>query len=299
MRRFVTGPRSWRPLVGAAAAATVAAALWAPSSGGALAAPAAAKTFDVTTSQCTGPGSLVAAVTAANNNPGRDTIRFRSGLAVQASGCPPVYGGAGYQPGHYFLAKVTESVTFEGNGAKLAGAIYWLNESGNFNPGYCPDSKTGVLRLATTPGFLEVGRRGADNSGIDVAVHNLSMDQVSSVARVRAGGSLELDGVTATKIYSNDKDCGEPAVLLDENSSGRILNSTFASVINNAEADTIMGTGIVAGYHARHLYVLNSQFVQSRGGYGLVWWGNDAGATANVVSSQFNDAEGILAYGGT
>ena len=56
---------------------------------------AQAATYTVTSSQCSGPDSIVAAIDQANLNPGTDTIEFASGLQVTTittGGCelPPI-----------------------------------------------------------------------------------------------------------------------------------------------------------------------------------------------------------------
>ncbi len=49
-----------------------------------------AATFNVSSSSCTGAGSIVEAMTLANANVGADTIALTPGLAIDASSCPPV-----------------------------------------------------------------------------------------------------------------------------------------------------------------------------------------------------------------
>ena len=57
-------------------------------------------TFYVTSSDCTGSGSFVEAVTLANNNPGHDTISFLvDQIEASELKCPPV----GNKPAEFIL----------------------------------------------------------------------------------------------------------------------------------------------------------------------------------------------------
>ena len=46
-------------------------------------------TYTVTSTSCTGPGSITEAMAKANANPGEDTISFTAGLQIDAGQCLP------------------------------------------------------------------------------------------------------------------------------------------------------------------------------------------------------------------
>ena len=54
------------------------------------AAAAVGMTYVVTSTSCTGPGSIVEAIALANANPGEDTIQLVPGLQIDATTCPPI-----------------------------------------------------------------------------------------------------------------------------------------------------------------------------------------------------------------
>ncbi|MFM8174000.1 MAG: hypothetical protein ACKN81_10700, partial [Pirellulaceae bacterium] len=70
-------------------------------------------------------GSFAWAVDQANSNPGVDTIRVQSGLHINVDDAVTVPGGS-----HAWLAKFTESVIVEGNGATLVGNPTYVTSGG-------------------------------------------------------------------------------------------------------------------------------------------------------------------------
>ena len=86
---------------------------------------------------------------------------------------------AGFQgaSNDYFMVQATESVIFEGNGARLVGAWVWITSGGLVTPigpsGICYDPSVGDLIQSQTPGFIKVGAYGQDNSAITVTVRDL------------------------------------------------------------------------------------------------------------------------------
>ncbi len=161
-----------------------------------------AATYTVTSTGCFGAGSIDEAVTLANNNPGTDTITFTQGLEIQAGSC----GGPSTVPkSEYFIAHVTESVVFEGNGARLLGSIKWVSSGGIINPlDSCPANNPTDIVLALTPGFIRVGEQGQNNSNIEVIVRDLELRELNSVARVESKGTLILEYLIANDILSKN-----------------------------------------------------------------------------------------------
>ena len=52
------------------------------------------------------------------------------------------------------------------------------------------------------PGFLEIGKFRADNSGIDVTVKNLTIKQFNQVAVIQKNASLVLENFTAIETWA-------------------------------------------------------------------------------------------------
>ena len=142
---------------------------------------AAPMTYTVTSTSCKGPGSITEAMALANANPGEDTITFTQDLQISADSMPDIRRGV------RFFLQATESVIFEGNGAKLVGQIAWVT-SGGLNTPIGPDAECpGKWRRLDHGGDagLHRGRKyGQDNSAITVTVRDLDMHELNSVADI-------------------------------------------------------------------------------------------------------------------
>ncbi len=206
---------------------------------------AAGTTFSVTSKQCLGPGSITQAVTDANAHPGADVISFTPGLVVDGGSCPDNTTQPGYAKWNYFMARVTESVTFEGNGARIQGQQFWLNPSGVKAMGQCPTTDYGTVMVASTPGFVLVGSAGGvDNAGIDVEVHDLNMDQLNSIASVRKNASLRITGSKMTNI-TRAVDCGGDGLISVHDGSLDLVDSEINSSFNWQKEDVLFAAGII------------------------------------------------------
>ena len=53
-------------------------------------ATAVGTTYTVTSTSCTGPGSITEAMALANANPGKDTITFTEDLQISVDQCPQI-----------------------------------------------------------------------------------------------------------------------------------------------------------------------------------------------------------------
>ena len=95
--------------------------------------------------------------------------------------------------------QITESVTIEGNSTLLHGANLWISDTGIVNRfdtgGECPRHPY-VLGGISFSLFM-IGERNTNNSGIEVTIENLVVDNVSQLGNVRDGARLTLRGVTA------------------------------------------------------------------------------------------------------
>jgi hypothetical protein len=261
---------------------------------------ARAATFTVTSPDgaATGAGSLVWAIGQANGNPGTDTITFTTNLVVSVVDSPPVYGGPGFDPAHYYLGHITESVVFEGNGATLAGLLYWVGVDGTGNRFSRPaPGAPGSSSIITTinPGFIEVGTRQQNNAGIDVTVRNMHFDQLTSFANVRSNATLTVDSCSLNRIYDIALDGERPAIQAWEGASVTIKNTSFKDVINWGHAIQSFWVGAIAGIPgANRLQVENCRFSSSSTVGAINWGGNQA----FIVNSQFLDAGGVNHFGG-
>ena len=112
------------------------------------AAAAVGTTYTVTSTSCTGPGSITEAMANANANSGEDTITFTKDLRIDAATCPDVPENSE----QFWILNATESVTFEGNGAELIGAMLWINSAGDVSPlNTCPlESNGNVFAFGNT-----------------------------------------------------------------------------------------------------------------------------------------------------
>ena len=197
-------------------------------------AAAAPMTYNVTSTACTGAGSITEAMDMANTNPGEDTISFTPGLVVDFRNCPP--NPAPPDPKNYFTLQAEESVIFEGNGAKLFGEMIWIDESGINRAGQdCPVA--GDLIQALTPGFITVGVERNDNADITVTVRELNMEGLSAVAVIQNNASLVMEDLTLKKIYSQPNDgCIQPAISAGPGANFSAYRTEWNGIWNDSGA---------------------------------------------------------------
>jgi len=260
--------------------------------------PAAAEptTYTVTSTQCEGTGSITAAMNEANANFGADIITFTPNLQIKVDDCPT----ESISNRDYFILQATESVTFEGNDARLVGELQWINNSGDITPlNDCPEAPT--ILVTSTPGFIKVGRPNEDNSAISVTVRGLDLFELNSVARIEKNASLVLEDASLDRIISHVISCRTPAVLGKEGANFSALRTSWNTILNFSEPS---GPGLFAGAISNDtfdpvggdLIIEDSDFFRVGQGNAIYWSGQPQSAV-NVVSSIFDDAGGIIVAG--
>jgi hypothetical protein len=266
------------------------------------ASPASADTFDVTSTSCTGPGSLVEAVNKANSTPGADTIEFKAGLVVDADGCPDEL----LTGDEAWIAQVTDDLTIEGNGATLKGKNGWVTTNGADTPlSRCPDTGfRGDVLYAQTPGLFRVGDRLTDNSNLKVEIKNLKLFELEAIAQLYNAASLTLDGVTAERIFSS-RACNRSAIEVTSplinppptigDSKVVLKNNLWKFVVNWDYVSAISPIGHIGAISGKGMLAIeNSQFFQVGTG-GFISW-NDG--DVSIVSSRMDVAGGIVRFPG-
>ncbi len=255
---------------------------------------ASAATYTVTSTSCTGPGSITEAMDLANANPGEDTITFTKDLQVDAAGCPN-----DPRPNYYIL-QATESVVFEGNGARLFGRIVWITSGGLNTPigaeALCP-SESGDLLIALTPGFIKVGTYGQDNSAITVSVRDLDMYELNSLARIEKNASLILEDLTLNRIIAGNRDCTTSAIRAEEGANFTARRTVWDEVWNGSfDVAPNASLGAIVGFpNAGNLTIEDSTFKYVF--KGTIHWGGRSGDKVNIITSRFTEAGGIHIQG--
>lgn len=256
-----------------------------------LTSPAWSATFDVTSTRCTGPNSIVEAIDNANALAGVDTISIQSGLEIQFVTCP--IGLYDYAP---YAGDVKESVIIEGNGATLQGIQNWVNTSGTLNPEGCPSEIPGVIVTSESPGFLRIGDSGADNSAIEVQISHLTANDLSAFARVHEGAQLDLRDVHLIDLQDAIRQCSRNAIDGDPGSSISMVDSTIENFKNYGTSATksIWNAALAIGHGS--LYVKDSLISKRFAGIpGGALYADSSDVT--VVSSRFYNAGGFSFLG--
>ena len=251
-------------------------------------AAAVGTTYTVTSTSCTGPGTITEAIALANANPGEDTIVITPNLVIDAFLCqrmPP--------PSENYFAQVTESVTIEGNGATLGGAQAWVTSGGLITPLSCPDQPNDVI-TGVTPGFLQVGQYGQSNPDLEVVIKNLNLYELAAIAVVEIDAKLTLDGVKAKRILSAPG-CITPAINVDKGGSLTLINNDWDTVFNWQDVVATYATSpaIASAEDAGTLNIVNSLFYLTQISGFISWWGGDV----NIVSTQMLNTGGIIHFG--
>ena len=269
--------------------------------------PAAAEpmTYLVTSDACEGPGSITEAMTSANGNPGEDTISFDADVVVDFRKCPP--NPAPPDPNDYFALQATESVVFEGNGAKLFGEMFWVDLSGINRAGQaCLDQANGDLIVTLTPGFIKVGVRGEGeaNSDITVTVRELDIEGLSAVATIEEDASLVMEDLTVKSIYSSPNEgCLQPAILANTGANFSAYRTGWNDIWNDFTVQAgVVFLGAISsvssdeGQESGNLTIEESSFTGIRES-GVISWAGKDDSEVNIVSSRFADAGGISVDG--
>ena len=261
-------------------------------------AAAAPETYTVTSTQCEGDGSITEAMGLANANPGEDTISFDADLVVDFRNCPP--NPAPADPKNYFTLQATESVIFEGNGAKLFGEMVWIDGNGINRAGQdC--AVAGDIIQALTPGFITVGVKGNDNADITVTVRELNMEGLSAVAVIQNNASLVMEDLTLKKIFSQPDDgCVQPAISAGPGANFSAYRTVWNNIWNAGRAiGGVPSNGAIGSFGTGgrgNLTIEDSLFVRVAEA-GAISWDGQAGSEVNIVSSRFEIAGGIAISG--
>ena len=270
--------------------------------GGVLALPAAtagatSSTFRVTTGECSGPGSILEAVSLANANPGTDTILvdvpnvhlFRP--IDPGFVCAPTIGDAP------FVLKITESVVIDGQGAEFSADPLFADPNGLINDvqaGRCPD-ESGDHMIAAPVSFAEIGVYGQDNSAINVTFQQMNVTKMSRLALVHGNASLTIDGMNAESLTDLSHNCDNSTIKVESGGNLTITNSWFNdSVMAGMDAGT---NAFIFGSRAGNLTIRNTLFSDIRNMQSVRWSAPSTKKVA-IVSSQFQGAGGI-SVGGT
>lgn len=256
-------------------------------------------TFNVTSTECSGPGSITDAIQQANVNPGPDTISITPNLQIG----PVIEGTCGLlntDSGSFYMATVSDDLVIEGNGARIWGAQYWVTPEGLTNlKGDCPSSRDTIVR--NSPGFARI------DLGAELEVDNLTFFNLSAFARVEDGSSLTVKNSLLDNIldFAVPGRCDRPAIWApgDAVVDITIENSRLIEILNAGDDlgprnpaffnDLVFwGSTVIEGKGKltidRSTFAINGGAVQWRGG------------TVNMVSSRFGTFSGWMnLYGGT
>lgn len=260
--------------------------------------------FFVTSSNCTGAGSIMEAIRQANTNLGHDNIIFTPGLTVNIDkdSCGFDVFQQGFSFYNFYLGVVNESVSFIGNGALLSGCQIWLNNRLQWNAvgsGVCPQDDLAWLRCYS-PGFIRVGERGLNNNGIRVDVSNLRAKNLEQLVQLEEGASLNIDGSYFESIFPLEQ-CTVSPIVGEGLNVINVTRTTFKDCWTwDKRRDTIYnGLGVINS-NGPSLYVYNSSFVQCKTQYSITFNGQSSADVANIVSSRFEGlSEGLFAFKGT
>lgn len=258
---------------------------------------ATATTFHVTTGECSGAGSILEAVAAANANPGDDTIiidvpeiHFFKPIAAGYV-CAPVNGDAAP------VLSITDSVTINGQGVEISATPIFLDQNGFVNDvqgGRCPGDSND--RLVEAPvSFAEIGTYGQDNSGIHVTFADMTVTKMSGLAKVRSNASLTIQAVTASNITDLSDHCDNPAILAEAGANLTITDSWFKDSVM-AATDLYGINSFIFGGDAGDLTIRTSLFTDIDN-MQSVYWSAPSTSKVAIVSSQFLGAGGMTVIG--
>jgi hypothetical protein len=280
-------------LITISAAALLLAALITPSA----TAGALGTTYHVTTGECSGAGSILEAVAAANASPGADTILIDvpSVHLFQpiAAGyvCAPPTGSAP------FVLKITESVTIDGQGAEFSANPAFLDPNGFMNdvqPGRCPAESNDHMVVAPVS-FVEIGTYGQDNSLIEVTLQNMNVTKMSRLASVHQNATLTINALNAENITDLSANCDNAAIRVETGGNLTITDSWFNDSVMAGQ--DFGSNAFIFASGAGNLTIRNSLFSDLRNTQAVRWTAPSTKKVA-IVSSQFQGAGGMT-VGGT
>ncbi len=254
---------------------------------------AQAATFQVTSPQCSGPGSIVDAVNQANSTPGIDTITFPNNFIINRISQTACQIPVTNDPSQFYMATVTEDLIFEGRGVRLEATPLWVTVDGltNIND-QCPSLTPGATVISEAPGFLRV----EDN--VTVQISDMSFSQLSALIQLRDNATVTINNSQARHIIDWFNNCDRPAIWgAGGQVNVNINNSSFDLMTNHQRpigtpGHTVLWTAAITAEDGAVLNVENSQFTSAN--RGAIQWGG----TANIVNSQFINSGWINANNG-
>ena len=262
-------------------------------------APASANTYQVTSSLCNGGGgTLEWAVQQANANPGPDIINIYFGLEIDGDSCSVGFW-SNVEPADYYMITVTDSLTIEGNGARVIGHMSWIDSNGNLNNhSSCPWSMPKVVVTNIPPGFIKVGTKSnpTANAGLTVTVKNFNISQLNSIARVNEGASLTLDTVNTHDIWSFYRGCGEtPPLIGQKNVNVTLKNSRWDRILTWSAYLVPELPGETIAAESGNLTIENSKLFSMDAA--AVSWDGTATNKVNIVTTEIFNSGGIAVRG--
>lgn len=241
-------------------------------------------TFNVTSNDLTGPGSLLKAVELANQTPGLDTIQFEPGLQIDLTNGP--------LSGELGVVRLTESAVIDGAHSTVFSTPVWISSAGDINNDSTVDNPF-TIEASPSMRFLQVGTVGEDNSGIEVTVRNLKAEQLNQFARGELNSSLTVENVEMT---------GFRAVTHPEDSfiQGTFRNLTirdtaisrsknFGELVYAGDSAFIFVGGIGG---SGDLVMENVTMIDNYSAGAILW----TGGSATIVSSRFVASGGIQMF---
>ena len=244
-----------------------------------------ADTFYVTTSDLSGPGSLLAAVDSANSTAGRDTIDIAEDLRIDLTKVDPAVKRG--------VVRLTDAVTIEGRGATVFSNPAWINTSGDLNPigdGVRCQSDPPTLVASPAMPFLQIGTFGQDNTGIEVTVRNLNAVGINNFAIGETNSSLVIEGVQIEKVRGISP-C-DRAVVEGGFRDLVIRNTTiedgysFRDTIYAGDSYYVFA-GVIEG--SGNLVIENLSLIDNMAAGAITWSNGDV----KIVSSRIVDSGGI------
>jgi hypothetical protein len=238
----------------------------------------------VTSEALTGDGSLLAAVEAANQNPGHDTIQFSEGLQIDLTSKDPAF--------KFGVVRLTDSVTIDGAGSTVFSTPAWISTAGDINNDSTIDN-TGTIIVLPAMRFLRIGNFGEDNSGIEVTVRNLHASQLNSFATAEDNASLIVENVTISDFRSI---APQQVPFIEGNFTNLTIrntsisgSTTFADVVFVGDSFYAFAGGIAGSGNL----IMENVTMRDNDSAGAVLW---TGGEAKIVSSQFIESGGIQTF---
>lgn len=254
-------------------------------------------TYTVTTGDETGPGSLREAVTAANNNPGPDTIDFGPSLAH-------IHLNRNYFP---TLPVITDDLTINGPGPDVLtidGGALWITAGGHLNTGN-PYLYLGVPSLESGGASLSEGDQifnvddGVPGNFISVNINGLRL--------MNAVGDLQIQrpDLFGGAIYNNENltlDNMSISRSFHQSGGGAIENHGIMVMTNSTVADSgfskLGGFGMIQTTFDAQTVIENSHLTRGHGGC-LTQLSNGSMVIRSSSIMTCDNGPGVVSTGGS